>query len=325
MADTKISDLAALNGADGASSDLAVVVDVSDTSMAATGTDKKMTLADLATAITRLGSLATDGEVSAAISALSAIYQPVDSDLTAIAALSTTSFGRNLLVLADAAAGRTALQLGTAATADTGTGATNVPTITTADARYQPLDSDLTAIAALATTSFGRAFLELADQAAARTALGLAAIASSGSASDLSTGTVATARIGSGSASATVVLRGDSTWGIVPLSDPLSTVASSSTAQTINVASSGVVDLTLTAACALTMSNASAGSAWSVTLILRQDSTGSRTVTWPTDTKWATGAAPTLSTAASAIDVVTLTTVDGGTSWLGFLAGKAFA
>ena len=51
---------------------------------------------------------------------LSGSYQPLDSDLTAIAALSTTSYGRSLLTVADAAAGRTLLSLGTAAThADT--------------------------------------------------------------------------------------------------------------------------------------------------------------------------------------------------------------
>lgn len=38
---------------------------------------------------------------------------------------------------------------------------------------YQPLDADLTAIAALTTTAYGRAFLALADAAAARTAIGL--------------------------------------------------------------------------------------------------------------------------------------------------------
>lgn len=48
--------------------------------------------------------------------AAAAAYQPLDSDLTAIAALSTTSFGRSTLELADASAGRTLLGLGTAAT-----------------------------------------------------------------------------------------------------------------------------------------------------------------------------------------------------------------
>jgi len=40
----------------------------------------------------------------------------------------------------------------------------------------QPLDSDLTAIAALTTTAFGRALLELADAAAGRVAFAAAAI-----------------------------------------------------------------------------------------------------------------------------------------------------
>lgn len=48
-------------------------------------------------------------------------------------------------------------------------------TITTLIGTKQPLDSDLTAIAALTTTTYGRAFLALADAAAARTALGAGA------------------------------------------------------------------------------------------------------------------------------------------------------
>ena len=55
-------------------------------------------------------------QVSAVKSHLEENYQPLDSDLSAIAALTTTSFGRGLLALADAAAGRTALALGAAAT-----------------------------------------------------------------------------------------------------------------------------------------------------------------------------------------------------------------
>lgn len=56
------------------------------------------------------------GTAAAAVAALSSVYQPLDSDLTAIAALSTTSYGRAFLALANAAAGITALGLGTAAT-----------------------------------------------------------------------------------------------------------------------------------------------------------------------------------------------------------------
>lgn len=83
--------------------------------------------------------------------------QPLDSDLTAIAALSTTSFGRALLALADAAALRTAA---------------DVYSTTASDAAYQPKDSDLTAIAALSTTSFGRSLLTQADAAATLSTIG---------------------------------------------------------------------------------------------------------------------------------------------------------
>lgn len=87
-------------------------------------------------------------------------FQPLDSDLTAIAALSTTTYGRSLLTLANA----TAL----AAEVDS-----FFLTPAEGNAAYQPLDSDLTAIAALTTTTFGRALLTLADAAAARTNFGL--------------------------------------------------------------------------------------------------------------------------------------------------------
>lgn len=42
-------------------------------------------------------------------------------------------------------------------------------------AQFQPLDSDLTAIAALSTTAYGRALLTMADAAALRTAAGIVA------------------------------------------------------------------------------------------------------------------------------------------------------
>jgi hypothetical protein len=50
MADTKISGLTALTGANTASGDLLTIVDISDTAMAATGTNKKITLTELQSA-----------------------------------------------------------------------------------------------------------------------------------------------------------------------------------------------------------------------------------------------------------------------------------
>ena len=52
------------------------------------------------------------------------------------------------------------------------------------------------------------------------------------------------------------------------------------------------------------------------TLIIIQDSTGGRTITWPSNVKWEGGSAPTLSTAANAVDMVKL--VYDGANYYGF-------
>ena len=102
------------------------------------------------------------------------------------------------------------------------------------------------------------------------------------------------------------------------------TNATSGATETLDLESGNVFDLTLTANCALTFSNPPAsGTSGSFTLILRQDGTGSRTVTWPASVDWASATAPTLTTDAAAVDVLTFMTVDGGTIWLGFVAGQA--
>lgn len=108
-------------------------------------------------------------------------FQPRDSDLDAIAALSTTTYGQSLLTLASVGSLTASLSAATETTFGTTEYATTAETTTaTADNRSitplklqqrltavtQPLDSDLTAIAALTTTTFGRALLTLADSAA---------------------------------------------------------------------------------------------------------------------------------------------------------------
>jgi hypothetical protein len=101
-----------------------------------------------------------------------------------------TAAGRNMLTAADVTAQKTLLNL-----SGTNTGDQNLSSYATTAAvaaGYQPLDSDLTAIAALTTTSFGRALLALADAAALRTA------AAVGTMSTKSTYTIQVALSGNG-------------------------------------------------------------------------------------------------------------------------------
>jgi hypothetical protein len=112
-------------------------------------------------------------DAAGAAAAAQAASQPLDTDLTAIAALTTTSFGRDLLTQADAAAVRTYIGVSSSGSS-------------------QPVDALLTAIAALTTsankliyctgsdtvaladlTAFARTILDDADAAAVRTTLGL--------------------------------------------------------------------------------------------------------------------------------------------------------
>lgn len=59
-------------------------------------------------------------------------------------------------------------------------------------------------------------------------------------------------------------------------------------------------------------------------LLLYQDGTGSRTMTWPTNVLWAAGTAPTLTTTALAFDFLRFT-YHTAIGWLGETVGKAYA
>ena len=68
---------------------------------------------------------------------------------------------------------------------------------------------------------------------------------------------------------------------------------------------------------------AGSGYATTFTLIVTQDGTGSRTISWPSEVDWGSATAPTLTTTAAGVDVFVFTTVDGGTTYYGFTAGQA--
>lgn len=96
--------------------------------------------------------------------------------------------------------------------------------------------------------------------------------------------------------------------------------ANTSTAYTIDLANGTVQILTLTGNCTFTFPTAVAGQ--SFTLLLKQDATGSRTVTWPASVKWPGGTAPTVTATASKLDKYVFTS--DGTNWYGSNAGQNY-
>ena len=97
-------------------------------------------------------------------------------------------------------------------------------------------------------------------------------------------------------------------------------------AYTINCQTGNNFSLTLTSASnTLTVINPPAtGALYSLTIFLTQDSTGNRTVTWPSSFSWGNPSTPVLSTTSNAIDIVTAITYTGGSKWLASLGGRGF-
>ena len=98
--------------------------------------------------------------------------------------------------------------------------------------------------------------------------------------------------------------------------------STTSTAYTIDLSLGTIHDLELTGNCTFTFPAAAAGKQF--TLILTQDSTGSRTATWPAEVIWPGGTAPTITaTATTGKDVLAF--VCDGTSWYGFIGSQDFS
>ena len=96
-------------------------------------------------------------------------------------------------------------------------------------------------------------------------------------------------------------------------------VANTSTAITVALTNGTVQILTLTGNATITMPAAVAGK--SFVIILRQDGTGSRTVTWTT-VKWPAATAPTITSTASKQDIFSF--FSDGTSWYGTTIGQNY-
>ena len=140
------------------------------------------------------------------------------------------------------------------------------------------------------------------------------------------------------SASSTVSGSGFSTYlasppaigGTTPAAGTFTVAKATEYTETKATLSSGAIDLstgnyftyTVSGATSFTVSNgASSGTVNSFILDLTNG--GSATITWISGTKWAGGTAPTLT--SSGRDVLGFFTEDGGTTWNGFVLGKAMA
>jgi hypothetical protein len=95
--------------------------------------------------------------------------------------------------------------------------------------------------------------------------------------------------------------------------------ANTSTAITVSLTNGTVQNLTLTGNATITMPTAVAGK--SFIIILSQDATGSRTVTWST-VSWPSATAPTVTSTASKRDIFSF--FSNGTSWFGTTIGQNY-
>jgi hypothetical protein len=184
----------------------------------------------------------------------------------------------------------------------------------------------------------------------ARTALSAAA---SGANSDITslaglTTALSVAQGGSGAGTLTGILKGNGTSAFTAVTAPSGTIvgttdtqtltnktveagtftngyteevntANTSTAYTISLADGSFQVLTLTGNATITMPTATAGR--SFILLLKQDGTGSRTVTWST-VKWPGGTAPTVTSTASKQDIYSF--FADGTNWYGTTVGQNY-
>ena len=95
--------------------------------------------------------------------------------------------------------------------------------------------------------------------------------------------------------------------------------AAVSTSYDVSWASGSVIWLTLNASTTLTFSSPVSGK--TMTFFVKQGGAGGYALTWPT-ISWPSGAAPTLTTTAQKVDIITVVNVDG--VYYGFLGGKNY-
>lgn len=102
--------------------------------------------------------------------------------------------------------------------------------------------------------------------------------------------------------------------------ETVNAIGNSGSSKTLAVSTGNVQTVTNSASCTYTMPSSLTSSVGiSFTLIVTNN--GAFTATF-TAVKWAGASAPTLTSGAGKIDIFTFLTIDGGTTWYGFVGGQ---
>jgi hypothetical protein len=108
------------------------------------------------------------------------------------------------------------------------------------------------------------------------------------------------------------------------VSEKINNLGNTGTSATIDLNNGNFVTATLSGSCTFTFTNP-ASEASSFTLLLTNDGTSDRTITWPASVVWPGGTIPNRTTAANKTDIYVFFTVNSGTKWYGNLAQYNYA
>ncbi len=104
--------------------------------------------------------------------------------------------------------------------------------------------------------------------------------------------------------------------------EEVTSITSSSNAATINLRDGNLFEHDLTENVTYTFSNSAPSGRASCFILKVIQGSSARTITWPSSVDWAAATAPTLSTGNNDVDVFGFLTIDGGTTYYGFILGQ---